>query len=73
MPLIQKRAKDRKPVSIKINSMFWITVLFVCHVLTSMVRVIEGKILLEHAIWPRFFSFFFIILFSLWVHLPINA
>ena len=38
----------RTPASIIINSMFWSTVLFVltcCHVLTSMVRVIEGKII----------------------------
>ena len=45
MLLMQKKAKDTKPVSIKINSMFWTAVLFVCHVLTSMVRVIEGKII----------------------------
>ena len=45
MLLMQKRTKDAKPASIKINSIFWTAVLFVCHVLTSMVRVIEGKII----------------------------
>ena len=38
-------AKNAKAASIKINSMFWITVLFVCHALKSMVRVIEGEII----------------------------
>ena len=42
--LMQKRAKNAKPASNKINSMFWTTLLFVCHVLTNMVRVIEGKL-----------------------------
>ena len=41
MLLMQKTAKNAKPASIKINSMFWTTVLFVCHVLTNTVRVIE--------------------------------